>query len=73
MAESYLKDKRRLLPCAALCEGEFGIQGLFLGVPALIGAKGIERIFEIKLTPEENALLQKTVASVTKTVQECKI
>jgi malate dehydrogenase len=73
MAESYLKDKRRVLPCAALCEGEFGIKGLFLGVPCLIGSKGIERIYEIKLTAEENALLQKTVASVTKTVQECKV
>ncbi len=50
MAESYLKDKRRVLPCAALCEGEYGIKGLFLGVPVLIGAKGIEKIFEIKLT-----------------------
>jgi malate dehydrogenase len=73
MAESYLKDKRRILPCAALCEGEYGIKGLFLGVPCLIGGKGIERIYEIKLTPDESALLQKTVASVTKTVQECKI
>ncbi len=73
MAESYLKDKRRILPCAALCEGEYGIKGLFLGVPCLIGAKGIEQIYEIKLTAEENAMLQKTVASVTKTVQECKI
>ena len=73
MAESYLKDKRRVLPCAALCEGEYGIKGLFLGVPCLIGGKGIEKIFEIKLTDDENAMLQKTVASVTKTVQECKI
>jgi malate dehydrogenase len=73
MAESYLKDKRRILPCAALCEGEFGIRGLFLGVPCMIGAKGLEKIYEIKLTAEENALLQKTVASVTKTVQECNL
>jgi len=73
MAESYLKDKRRILPCAALCEGEYGIKGLFLGVPCMIGGKGIERIYEIKLTAEENAQLQKTVASVTKTVQECNI
>lgn len=73
MAESYLRDKRRVLPCAALCEGEYGVKGLFIGVPALISAKGIEKIYEIKLTPEENALLQKTVGSVTKTVEETKL
>ena len=49
-----LKDKRRVLPAAALCEGEYGINGLFIGVPVLIGAKGLEKIFEIKLTDEEN-------------------
>jgi malate dehydrogenase len=70
MAEAYLKDKRRVLPCAALCEGEYGVKGLFLGVPCLISAKGVEKIFEIKLTDEEKALLAKTVASVTKTVEE---
>jgi malate dehydrogenase len=73
MAESYLKDKRRILPCAALCEGEFGIKGLFLGVPCMISAKGVAKIYEIKLTAEENAMLQKTIAAVTKTVQECNI
>jgi malate dehydrogenase len=73
MAESYLKDKRRIVPCAALCEGEYGINGLFVGVPALISANGVERIYEIKLTDEEKAMLAKTVAGVTKTVQECKI
>jgi malate dehydrogenase len=73
MAESYLKDKRRVLACAALCEGEYGINGLFLGVPVLIGAKGIEKIFEIQLTDEEKAMLAKTVAGVKKTVEECKI
>jgi len=73
MAESYLKDKRRVLPCASLCEGEYGIKGLFLGVPCLISAKGIEKIYEIKLTAEESAMLQKTVAAVTKTVQECNV
>jgi len=73
MAESFLKDKRRILPCAALCEGEYGVKGLFIGVPCLISAKGLEKIFEIKLTPEESAMLQKTVAVVTKTVEECKL
>ncbi|MBI5239393.1 MAG: malate dehydrogenase [Elusimicrobia bacterium] len=70
MAEAYLKDQRRVLPCAALCEGEYGVKGLFIGVPCLIGAKGVEKIYEIKLTDEEKALLAKTAASVKKTVEE---
>jgi malate dehydrogenase len=73
MAESYLKDKRRIIACAALCEGEYGIQGLFIGVPCLITAKGLEKIYEIKLSAEENALLQKTIASVKKTTEETKL
>ena len=73
MAESFLRDKRRVLACAALCEGEYGIQGLFLGVPCLISAKGLEKIFEIKLAEDEKAMLQKTVASVRKTVEETKL
>ncbi|MHB8095561.1 MAG: malate dehydrogenase [Candidatus Aminicenantales bacterium] len=73
MAESYLKDKKRVLPCAALCEGEYGVNGLFIGVPCVIGAKGLEKIYEIKLTPEEKAMLDKTVGVVQKTVEECKI
>ncbi len=73
MAESYLHDKRRVLACAALCEGEYGIHGLFLGVPCLIGAKGIEKVFEIKLTDDEKTMLQKTIASVKKTVEETKL
>lgn len=73
MAESYLKDKRRILACAALCEGEYGIQGLFIGVPALIGSGGVEKIYEIKLTDAEKAQLSKTEEGVKKTVAECKI
>jgi len=73
IAESYLKDKRRILACAALCEGEYGIKGLFLGVPCMISGKGLEKIFEIKLTDEEKAMLQKTVGVVTKTVEETKL
>ncbi|MBU1339849.1 MAG: malate dehydrogenase, partial [Acidobacteria bacterium] len=61
MAESYLKDKKRVLPCAALCEGEYGINGLFIGVPALFTAKGVEKIYEITLTDEEKAQLAATV------------
>jgi malate dehydrogenase len=73
MAESYLKDKKRILPGAALCEGEYGINGLFIGVPVMIGAKGMEKIFEIKLTPEEMAMLQKTAGVVKNTVAETKL
>ena len=53
MAESYLKDKKRVLPCAALCEGEFGIDGYFIGVPTVIGKDGIEKILEFELLDEE--------------------
>jgi len=73
MAESYLKDKKRVVPCAALCEGEYGVKGLFIGVPARIGSGGIEKIYEIKLSDDEKAMLQKTVDEVQKTVKECKI
>lgn len=73
MAESFLRDKRRIIACAALCEGEYGVSGLFIGVPCLIGAKGLEKIFEIRLTEDEKAMLQKTIASVRKTTEETKL
>jgi malate dehydrogenase len=73
IAESYLRDKRRILPCAALCQGEFGVKGLFIGVPCLISAKGMEKIYEIKLADDEKAMLQKTVGVVQKTVEETKL
>jgi malate dehydrogenase len=72
IAESYLKDKRRVLPGAALCEGEYGVNGLFIGVPCVISARGVEKILEIKLTDEENTMLQTTLEAVQKTVDECK-
>ena len=71
IAESFLKDKRRILPCAALCEGEYGVNGLFIGVPCLISANGVDKIYEIKLTEEEKGMLQKTLEAVQKTVNEC--
>ncbi len=70
MAESYLKDKKRVLPCAALCEGEFDVDGYFIGVPTVIGSKGIEKILEFKLLESEEEELQKTLQAVKKTVQE---
>jgi malate dehydrogenase len=64
MAESILKDKKKVLPCAAYLEGEYGIRDLFIGVPVKLGTKGIEQVIEIKLTPEEKAALQKSAAAV---------
>jgi len=64
MAESILKDKKKILPCAAYLQGEYGIKDLFLGVPVKLGANGIEQVIEIKLTAEENAALQKSAAAV---------
>jgi malate dehydrogenase len=73
MAESYLKDKKRVLPCAAYLEGEYGIQGTYFGVPVVIGAGGVERVLEIALTPDERALVAKSLESVQKTVAETKL
>jgi malate dehydrogenase len=73
MAEAYLKDKKRLLACAALCEGEYGINGLFIGVPVVIGAGGVERIVQFELTAEEKAMLEKTVKEVKKTTEETRL
>jgi malate dehydrogenase len=64
MAESILKDKKKILPCAALLQGEYGINDLFIGVPVKLGKRGVEEIIEIQLTDEEQAALQKSAASV---------
>jgi len=68
MVEAILKDKKKILPCAAYLEGEYGIQGLFVGVPVKLGAKGIEQIVQIKLSPEEQAALQKSADAVKELV-----
>jgi malate dehydrogenase len=68
MAESILKDKKKVLPCAAYLEGEYGIEGLFVGVPVKLGAGGIEKIYEMKLTPDEQAMLARSAASVRELV-----
>ena len=70
MAESYLKDKKRLIPCASLCEGEFGIDGYFIGVPTVIGAGGVEKILEFDLKDEEKLALNNTLEAVKNTVKE---
>jgi malate dehydrogenase len=64
MTESILKDKKKILPCAAYLEGEYGIRDLFIGVPVKLGTHGVEQVIEIKLTAEENAALQKSAAAV---------
>ena len=64
MAESFLKDQRRLLPCAAWCNGEYGLDGIFVGVPAIIGKNGIEKVIEIKLNDEEKTMFDNSVEAV---------
>ena len=73
MAEAYLKDKKTVIPCAALCEGEFGINGFFIGVPTVIGAGGVEKIIEFNLTDDEKNDLDNTLEVVKKTVGETKL
>ena len=68
MAQSILKDEKRVVPCAAYLEGEFGISGVFLGIPVVLGRNGVERILEFALTPDEQAALQKSVEAVKKQV-----
>ncbi|MBI2067595.1 MAG: malate dehydrogenase [Deltaproteobacteria bacterium] len=70
MAESYLRDKKRVLACAAFLEGEYGVQGYYMGVPAVIGRGGVERIIEIKLTPEEKKMFDASVDHVKKLVSQ---
>lgn len=70
MAESYLRDKKRVIPSAALCDGEYDVDGLFLGVPCVIGAGGIERIIEVSLTDDEKAALKVTAEHVAGVVAE---
>ena len=72
MAESYLRDKKRLLPCAAMLNGEYGVKGLFIGVPVVIGAGGVERIVEIELTSAERAAFDRSVAAVKGLVEAAK-
>ncbi len=72
MAESYLKDQRRVLPCAAWCKGEYGLDGLYVGVPTVIGANGVEKIVEIALNEDEKAMFTASVDAVRGLVEACK-
>jgi malate dehydrogenase len=73
MAESYLKDQRRVLPCAAYLTGQYGVKDMYVGVPVVIGANGVERIMEISLDESEKAMFAKSVASVQGLVDACKV
>lgn len=73
MAESYLKDKKRVLACACLCEGEFGVDGLYVGVPCVIGAGGLERIIEVELNAEEQAGFDASVEHVRTLVSQLEL
>jgi malate dehydrogenase len=72
MAESYLKDKKRVLPCAAYLNGEYGVKDLYVGVPAVIGARGVERIVEIQLNGAERSMFEKSAEAVKSLVDACK-
>lgn len=72
MAESYLLDKKRVLPCAAKLTGQYGVDGLYIGVPVVIGAKGVEKIIEVELNGEEKAMFTKSVDAVKSLVEVAK-
>ena len=72
MAEAYLKDQKRVLPCAAYCEGQYGLDGLYVGVPVVIGAGGVEKIVEIKFNDAEKGMFQVSVDAVKELVTACK-
>ena len=72
MAEAYLKDQKRVLPCAAYCDGEFGLKGMYVGVPTVIGANGIEKIIEIEMDKDETAMFDSSVNAVKGLVEACK-
>jgi malate dehydrogenase len=72
MAESYIKDKKRILPCAAYLKGEYGVKDLYVGVPVIIGGNGVEKVLEIKLDAVEKKMLKQSVSAVKKLVEAVK-
>jgi len=72
MAESYLKDKKRVLPCATWLNGEYGVKDLYVGVPVVIGAKGVERVVEIELNGPERTMFEDSAKAVETLVDACK-
>ena len=73
MVEAILKDKKKILPCAAYLNGQYGTKGLYVGVPVKLGRKGVEQVIEIKLTPDEQAAFNKSAASVRELVEKLKL
>jgi malate dehydrogenase len=73
MVEAILKDKKKILPCAAYLDGQYGVKGLYVGVPVKLGRRGIEQIIEVTLTPDENAAFQRSVAAVRELVEKLKL
>ena len=73
MVEAILKDKKKILPCAAYLDGQYGVKGLYVGVPVKLGRGGVEQIIEIKLTPSESAAFQKSAAAVRELVEKLKL
>ena len=72
MAEAYLKDQKRVLPCAAHVDGAYGLKGMYVGVPTVIGAGGVEKIIDIKLDRDEQAMMDKSIEAVKGLVEACK-
>jgi len=72
MAKSYLKDKKRVLPCAVYLNGEYGLSGLYVGVPAVIGKDGVEKIIQFPTNDDEKAMFAKSVESVQGLMEACK-
>ena len=70
MAEAIIYDKRKILACSALCNGEYGVKGLYVGIPVILGKNGVEKVIEVDLTAEEKAALDKSSAGVRKTCEE---
>ena len=72
LAEAYLKAQKRVLPCAAYCDGEFGLNGMYVGVPTVIGAGGVEKVIDIKLTKQEQEMFDNSISAVKGLVEACK-
>ena len=72
MAEAFLRDQKRVLPCAAYVEGALGLKGMYVGVPTIIGANGVERVINIQMDKDEQAMFNKSVDAVKGLVAACK-
>jgi len=73
MAESYLKDQKRIIPCASYLDGEYGVKDTYVGVPVIIGQNGVEKVIELQLETEENELFNSSVAAVQELMSKVKL